>query len=56
MVWFNQHPRRDFLERRQLSTASRKPGQDTRAVLESAGYGAAEVEQLISDQVASEAS
>lgn len=40
----------------QLSTASRKPGQDTRAVLESAGYGAAEVEQLISDQVASEAS
>jgi len=40
----------------QLSTASRKPGQDTRAVLESAGYGAAEVEQLISDQVVSEAS
>jgi alpha-methylacyl-CoA racemase len=40
----------------QLSTASRKPGQDTRAVLESAGYGAAEAEQLISDQVVSEAS
>ena len=40
----------------QLSTSSRKPGQDTRSVLALAGFSASEVDQLISDQVASEAS